>query len=98
MGSTPKPPFTPSGPWRAIPRIAESHHELGRAFLEQGRLDLAEPCFREALQIDPDLSISWIALARLQAERGDFDLSCASARSALAVNPRLTDALWATGR
>ncbi len=72
--------------------MAESHHELGRAFLEQGQFDLAEPCFCEALQIDPDLSNSWIALARLQAERGEVDLSCVSARCALAVKPRLTEA------
>jgi len=64
------------------------------ALLEQGRLDQAEPCFREALRIDPALALAWTGLARLQAEQGDFELSSQSARAALALRPTLAEAHW----
>ena len=74
--------------------MAEFHHGLAYAKLEQQRYDEAESIFREALRIDPYLTVSWCGLARLQAERGDFDSSCRSARAALEIRPGLPDAYW----
>lgn len=73
---------------------ADAYHGLGLAQLETGRLDLAEPAFRQALTFDPGRAISWAALARLQAEQGDFELSNESARQALKARPNMPEALW----
>ncbi len=72
--------------------LAAAHHGLGLTLLEIGRLDDAEHCFREALNVDSTYAVSWVALARVYAERGEFDLSCQSARAALAIDPKLVPA------
>lgn len=64
------------------PEFAQGHQGRGQALLELGLLDEAESGFQTALRISPDLSASWVGLARLQAERGDFDsLASRSAQS-----------------
>ena len=74
--------------------LPQAHHGLGLSLLEQGKIDKAESCFREALRLDPALAVSWIAIARLQAERGDFGQSCQSARSAIALGSELAEGYW----
>jgi len=74
--------------------LPQAHHGLGLSLLEQGKIDKAESCFREALRLDPALAVSWIAIARLQAERGDFEQSCQSARSAIALGSELAEGYW----
>jgi len=75
------------------PRLTEAHHGLGMALLEQGRLDEAEACFREALVgINPNPAVTLLAIARLQAERGDFELSNRTARDVLKLQPKLAGA------
>jgi tetratricopeptide (TPR) repeat protein len=73
--------------------MAEAHQGLGEALLEQGRIDDAETCFREAIQLAPTSPFAWVALARLHAERGDVEQSCLAARQALARRPNLAEAL-----
>ncbi len=73
---------------------ADAYHGLGLAQLDIGRLDLAEPAFRQALALDPHRAITWACLARLEAEQGDFERSNQSARLALEARPNMPEALW----
>jgi tetratricopeptide (TPR) repeat protein len=102
------PPNAPDGPDKDPPdaEVASAskstldgspthgQHSQGLAYLSDGRLDLAETCLREAIKLDPNMAVSWIALAEVDAERGDIERSCQSARTALAVRPDLPEAHW----
>lgn len=73
--------------------LTEAHHGLGLALLEQGRLDEAEACFREALvRINANPEGTLLAIARLQSERGEFELANHTARDALKLQPNLAGA------
>lgn len=69
------------------PGLAEAHHGLGMACLEQGRLDEAKESFDNALAIAPNRGKTLTALARLERERGDIAAACQLARRALAAEP-----------
>ena len=73
---------------------AHGQHSRGLAHLNEGRLDLAETCLREAIRLDATMAVSWVGLAAVDAERGDIERSCQSARTALALRPDLAEAYW----
>jgi tetratricopeptide (TPR) repeat protein len=82
---------------RQQPSVLESargQERQGLSFLDESQLDKAEAAFREAVRLDPTLTISWTSLARIQAERGDFEQSCHSARAVLAASPKSVEAYW----
>jgi tetratricopeptide (TPR) repeat protein len=64
----------------------------GMAQLQQGRLDLAEASFRNALRLEPKLAAAWNGIARIHAERGDFEASCAASRTAISLDSRQAEA------
>jgi tetratricopeptide (TPR) repeat protein len=74
--------------------MAHVQHSQGLAHLTEGQLDSAETCLREAISLDSNMAVSWVALAAVHAERGDIERSCQSARTALALRPDMAEAYW----
>ncbi len=62
----------------ANPSVASAHHNLGYVYMQQNKADAAEESYRKAIEVDPNKSDSYIALAALLAAKGKvaegFDL------------------------
>lgn len=65
---------------------------LGREYLEQGRPDLAERAFLQAVARDADLDEVHLALARIYLADGRLDEAAGAIARALALVPESTDA------
>ncbi len=74
------------------PRSARSSQALGREYLEQGRPDLAERAFFEALQRDPSLVEVRLALASIYLADGRLDEAAREVTRARAAVPDSRDA------
>lgn len=73
----------------ASPRVRQA---IGREHLEQGRRDLAERAFLDALAADPRLTDVHLALARLYLEDRRWDEAAAAAARARALAPHSAEA------
>ena len=69
------------------PKGARLNQALGREYLEQGRPDLAEQAFRDALARDASLVDVHLSLARLYLRDGRLNEAAAAAARALALMP-----------
>lgn len=69
------------------PRAARLSQALGREYLEQGRTDLAEGAFRDAIGRDPTLLDVHLALARIYLADGRWDEAARTVARALALVP-----------
>jgi Tfp pilus assembly protein PilF len=74
------------------PKAARLSQALGREYLEQGRPDLAEQAFRDALGRDPTLVDVHLALARIYLGDGRLDEAAAAVTRALALLPESREA------
>lgn len=61
--------------------------QLGVAYMQQGRLDVALRKLQRALKQDPDLAEAHTAIARLYEQRGNIDLAQEHYRRALDIAP-----------
>ena len=80
------------------PQAARLSQALGREYLEQGRPDLAERAFREAIERDASLDEVHLALARIYLADGRLDDAARAIASARLLVPDSRDvrALQAT--
>jgi tetratricopeptide (TPR) repeat protein len=62
---------------------------MGLAYSAGGRLDLAEPQFRSAIQLDPDFAAAHYFLARLLYTRNRFDESIQESKAAIGLSADL---------
>jgi tetratricopeptide (TPR) repeat protein len=62
-------------------------HVAGLAYSGLGRLDLAEPQFRRAIQLDPRFVAAHYFLARLLYTRNRFDQAIAESKTTIALSP-----------
>lgn len=69
------------------PRAARLSQALGREYLEQGRVDLAERAFQEAIGRDPTLADVHLALARIYLADGRLDEAASAVGRALVLVP-----------
>jgi len=67
-------------------------HLTGLADSASGRLDLAEPQFRAAIQLDPNYAVAHYFLARLLYTRNRFDEAIQESKTAIALSPSLVRA------
>jgi tetratricopeptide (TPR) repeat protein len=72
---------------RIDPRAARLSQALGREYLEQGRADLAERAFTDAIARDATLVEVHLALARIYLADGRLDGAGRAAARALALAP-----------
>lgn len=90
---------------RAFARIVNTHPDSPRALelqarnhLAQGRGDLAEPLFRDALRVKPDLPGIHLELGRiLQEQRGNLDQAELEFRAEVELRPGNAEAAWRLG-
>ncbi|MGH8636542.1 MAG: tetratricopeptide repeat protein [Burkholderiales bacterium] len=73
------------------PRAARLGQALGREYLQQGRRDLAERAFQEAIARDPELEEVHLSLARIYLEDGRLDDAARAVARALALVPGSKD-------
>jgi tetratricopeptide (TPR) repeat protein len=73
------------------PRAARLSQALGREYLQQGRRDLAERAFQEAITRDPALEEVHLLLARIHLEDGRLDDAARAVTRALALVPGSKD-------
>jgi Tfp pilus assembly protein PilF len=69
------------------PRAARLSQALGREYLEQGRADLAERAFQDAVTRDPSLADVHVALARIYLADGRLDEAARAVARALVLVP-----------
>ncbi len=65
---------------------------MGLAYSAAGRLDLAEPQFRSAIQLDANFAPAHYFLARLLYTRNRFDEAIQESKAAIALSPHLVRA------
>ncbi len=90
---------------RAFARIVNTHPDSPRALelqarnhLAQRRGDLAEPMFRDALRVKPDLPGIHLELGRiLQEQRGNLDRAELEFRAEVELRPGNAEAAWRLG-
>ncbi len=74
------------------PRAARLSQALGREYLEQGRADLAERAFQDAIGRDATLADVHLALARIYLADGRLDEAARAVARALVLVPDSKDA------
>lgn len=74
------------------PRAARLSQALGREYLEQGRADLAERAFKDAISRDATLADVHLALARIYLTDGRLDDAARAVAQALVLVPGSKDA------
>jgi len=89
----------------ARPDNSRAHNNLGNAYLEQGRLDQAEACYREAIRVAPDAVDGHSNLGALLLRNGHTADAIRECTLAVALKPKqavlhlvLAQALLAGGR
>jgi tetratricopeptide (TPR) repeat protein len=65
------------------PESARAHFNLGLAHTRRGFPGRAEPCYRKALELDPDLVEAWVNLGGVLLLKRDFKGSIAANEEAL---------------
>jgi len=80
------------------PDSARAHELQAQTWLGQGRGALAEPEFRKALQMNPNLAGVHLALGRIALEeRGDLDAAEREFRAEVRLRPGDAEAAWRLG-
>lgn len=74
------------------PYAARLSQALGREYLEQGRADLAERAFKDAISRDATLADAHLALARIYLADGRLDEAARAVARALVLEPNSKDA------
>jgi predicted O-linked N-acetylglucosamine transferase (SPINDLY family) len=74
------------------PSIADYHHYLGNALIEQGRLAEAEASLRQALALKPDFAEALGSLGAIMTQTNRTDAAIALLQKSLALNPKLAAA------
>jgi tetratricopeptide (TPR) repeat protein len=76
---------------------AEAIVQQGLSLKNQGKLDEAAACFREAVQIDPDAAQAYFALGRVLEERGRLEEAASAFHHVLRLQPERAEAYLALG-
>lgn len=77
--------------WTTIhqrPGNERAHYNLGRQFLEQGRLELAMPCFRRAIELEPRYAAPRVGLGNGFIRLGQPAEAVQAFEGALALDPK----------
>jgi predicted O-linked N-acetylglucosamine transferase (SPINDLY family) len=74
------------------PGHAEAHNNLGNVLRDQGKLDEAVDCFRQALRLKPASADTYNNLANALTDQGKLDEAATAYRRAIALNPALAEA------
>lgn len=82
---------------RTAPGNPDAWSGLGRAYHANDLIDLAGPCYEEALSIEQNDAISWYLLARVRAELGDVDGALAAVDQAIVHDPTAAFVHWRRG-
>lgn len=83
---------------RMHPDSPQAMELQARNYMARGRVDLAEPLFRKALDRDPNLPGVHLDLGRiLQEQRGDMDGADREYREEVRVQPENAEAAWRLG-
>jgi predicted O-linked N-acetylglucosamine transferase (SPINDLY family) len=82
--------------WRRVlelkPDCAQSHYNLGNAWMDQGKLDEAVACYRRALEQKPDHAQTHNNLSLALRGQGKLDDAVACCRRALELKPDFAEA------
>jgi tetratricopeptide (TPR) repeat protein len=70
-------------PMNFSPDNAKQHYNLGRSYVEQGKLDEAIKEFQEAIRIDPDYACAHCRLGMVYGSKGKSDLKIAQYRKTI---------------
>jgi tetratricopeptide (TPR) repeat protein len=79
------------------PDYPEAHNNLGNALKDQGRLDEAVACYREALRLQPNYAVAHSNLGVALMEQGQLAEAAASYRQAVRLRPGLAQAHFNLG-
>lgn len=71
-GCAPEPPGLEAWPTQ---KRAQAHVDLGKSYLQRGKLDVARETFEKALQVDPSSSEAYHGLGLVEAQQLDFSLA-----------------------
>ncbi|MHC4107631.1 MAG: tetratricopeptide repeat protein [Planctomycetota bacterium] len=82
---------------RAAPKSAERRGRLAMVYHANGLVDLAEPCYEQAIAYDDANVRWWYALALVRAELGDTDAAIATMDQAIARESTHAPAHWRRG-
>ena len=66
---------------------ARSIYKKGFALFVEGRLEGAIECYREALDLDPSLSIAWNGLSMALAKQGELEPAIEAAEKLVELEP-----------
>ena len=78
---------------RMAPRIAEIHHNLGKAYAHQNLTDKAIESLKQAVSVDPTLVEAYNKLGCIFYDQGNRELAISSWNEALKVRPDFREAL-----
>jgi len=68
---------------------AEQHFDQGNKLVEQGRYNEAITEFTRAIELDPNMAVSYSNRAGSYNEKGEYDLAIADCNKAIELDPRL---------
>ena len=82
----------------SLPEHPDVHYRLGRIYLLIRRYDDANRALERAVQLSPQRTVAWLALAEARTRKGQVDGAIAAARQAYQVGPLEPEAPLALGR
>ncbi|MGF1494683.1 MAG: tetratricopeptide repeat protein [Microcoleaceae cyanobacterium] len=71
---------------------------LGNLLLNQGRIDKAESCYRQVIQLDPGCSDAYHNLGEIFSARGDWQRATAAYQRAIQLNPSAFESYNSLGK
>ncbi|WP_019500120.1 tetratricopeptide repeat protein [Pseudanabaena sp. PCC 6802] len=75
----------------------QQHYQMGRGFMQSGKLDAAIACYQRALRQKPDYIEVLAALGTIYGRQGNLDLSVQYWQQLIAINPALAEAHYNLG-
>ena len=77
---------------RKDPNLAETHYNLGTAYIHQGKIENAIESLKRALSIDPTLFEAYNKLGIICYKQGNLELALACWEQTLKINPDFEEA------
>ncbi|OGV41278.1 MAG: hypothetical protein A2X46_01800 [Lentisphaerae bacterium GWF2_57_35] len=73
----------------------EAHYALGRFLMTRGQPDAALRSFKQALTLNPKMTLAQLALAEAAVKTGEYDAALVTLKQAAQAEPNNPDTLWA---